>query len=215
VSGQLANNSGGFYRTRCEEEQNGGANCEPTPRPSLCYPTLPYGDYNERIDGPNGDWAQTGDADGHATGTPGFDSPLSLLIRYFSATAIEARTEVWLWKDRNTTASAGALNVAVYDEAENVHSMTFNLPNEVNFALTSQIITPGAPGGWFRVKYPCGPFGSCGYSYPDPVGAAGSRPPIQSVAYAVQFASRAVAFLRWDAAFPAHRQYTDYIGVAE
>jgi hypothetical protein len=218
VGGQLAQNSGGFYRTRCEEEQ-GAANCAPTPRAITCYAPLAYGDYNERIDGPNGDWAQTGDAGGYQDFFSGLpvtpDSPLSLMVRYFSASSIEARTEVWLWKDRNTTASAGALNVAVYDEAENVHSVQFNLPNEVNFALTSQIITPGAPGGWFRIKYPCSPFGSCGYNYGAPVGATGARPPIQSVAYALQFAQSSNASLRWDAAFPAHRQYTDYLGVSE
>lgn len=218
VSGQLVQNSGGFYRTRCEEEQ-GAANCEPTPRPSLCYAPLANGDYNERIDGPNGDWAQTGNAGGYQDTLTGLnvtpDSPLSLMVRYFSASAIEARTEVWLWKDRNTTAAAGALNVAVYDEDENVHSVQFNLPNEVNFALTEQIITPGAPGGWFRIKYPCSPFGSCGYNYGNPVGDAGARPPIQSVAYSLQFAQSSNASLRWDAAFPAHRQYTDYLGVSE
>jgi len=220
VGGQLAQNSGGFYRTRCEDEQGGSANCEPTPRPSVCYAPLAYGDYNERIDGPNGDWAQTGNAGGYQDASSGLnvlpDSPLSLLLRYFSASAIEARTEVWLWKDRNTTASAGALNVAVYDEAENVHSVQFNLPNEVNFALTSQIITPGAPGGWFRVKYPCSPFGSCSYNYGNPAGGTtAARPPIQSVAYSAQYAQSSNAFLRWDAAFPAHRQYTDYLGVSE
>jgi hypothetical protein len=218
VTGQLLQNSGGFYRTRCEEEQ-GAASCEPSPRP-LCGVLAAYGDYGERIDGPNGDWAQTGTAGGYqdfpsnVNITP--DSPLSLLVRYFSASVIEARTEVWLWKDRNTTAAAGALNVAVYDEAENVHSVQFNLPNEVNFALTGQIITPGAPGGWFRIKYPCSPFGSCGYNYGNPVaGTSVARPPIQSVAYALQFAQSSNASLRWDAAFPAHRQYTDYLGVSE
>jgi hypothetical protein len=234
VGGQVARNSSGFYRTRCEEEQ-GAAACSPVRLAgSILFPSCPvgggtgtaYGDLGERIDGPNGDWAQTGNAGGFGiTDVPPVppgtsfttrrvqpDSPLSLIVRYFSASAIEARTEVWQWKDRNTTASAGAVNVAVYDEAENVHSVQLNLPNEVNFALTSQIITPGAPGGWFRIKYPCSQFGSCAYDYLRPPGTlADNRTPIQAVAYAVQFAQSSNATLRWDAAFPAHRQYTNYL----
>lgn len=202
----------GFYRTRCEEEQ-GAVNCRPTPIAvgtiDMCLtPIQLYGDYTERFDGPSGNQAQTFRFSNDT-------SPLSLILRYFSANAIQARTEVWLWKDRNTTASGGAVNVAVYDEAENVHSVQFNLPNEVNFALTNQIITPGAPGGWFRVKYPCGPFGSCAYNYAAPPGGSATtaaRPPIQSVAYSLQFAQSSNASLRWDAAFPAHRQYTNYRG---
>jgi len=218
VSGQLSQNSGGFYRTRCEDEQGGAANCAPSPRPSICYPPLPYGDYNERIDGPNGDWAQTGDAGGFQVAPTGInvlpDSPLSLIIRYLSSDTISARTEVWLWKDRNTTGTGESINVAVYDEAERVHSVQLLIPREVNFAMTNQIITPGAPGGWFRVKYVCNQFSSCSYNYTSP-SSGGARPPIQAVAYAVQFANSANATLRWDAAFPAHRQYTDYLGVDE
>ncbi len=45
---------------------------------ALCMATL----NRERIDGPAGDVAQTGDAD--ATGGAEPDSPLSLLVRYFS-----------------------------------------------------------------------------------------------------------------------------------
>jgi hypothetical protein len=137
------------------------------------------------------------------------------LIRYFSSPELNGRTEVWLWKDRNTAGSAAAVNLAVYDEEENAHSVTFSLPDEVNFAITSEIITPGAPGGWFRLKYSCGPFGYCGY---DPANTAtwgsGSAltTPIQAVGYSLQFASEDVIELRWDAAFPAHRQYTNYIG---
>jgi len=137
-------------------------------------------------------------------------------VRYFSATAVVASSEVWLWKDRNTTASGRALNVAVYDEEENVHSVQFSLPNEVNFALTDQIITPGSPGGWFRVKFSCAPFGSCSYNYLTPPGSAPSNStPIQAVAYGLQFAQSSAFNLRWDAAFPAHRQYTNYQGVTE
>jgi hypothetical protein len=219
VTGQLATNSRGFYRTRCEDEQ-GAAACSPVGVAASCPAgggaAVAYGDFGERIDGPNGDWAQTGTAGGHSGITP--DSPLSLLVRYFSASSIKGRTEVWQWKDRNTTASAGAVNVAVYDEAENVHSVQLSLPNEVNFALTAQIITPGAPGGWFRIKYPCAQFGSCTYNYLTPPGGSSTtpaRPPIQSVAYAVQFAQSSDATLRWDAAFPAHRQYTNYRNVSE
>jgi len=217
VTGQLLTNSRGFYRTRCEEEQ-GPAACSPVGVAASCPVggggVLAYGDFGERIDGPNGDWAQTGNAGGHLGLVP--DSPLSLVTRYFTASAVTASTEVWLWKDRNTTAAGGALNVAVYDEDENVHSVQFSLPNEVNFALTTDIITPGAPGGWFRIKFPCGPFGSCSYNYLSPPGAAPSnRTPIQAVAYAVQFAQSSDASLRWDAVFPAHRQYTNYKGLTE
>jgi len=218
VGGQVAQNSGGFYRTRCEEEQ-GAANCTPSPRATTCYPVLPYGDYNERIDGPNGDWAQTGDAGGFQASPSGVnvlpDSPLSLLVRYLSSDTISARTEVWLWKDRVTTGLAESINVAVYDEEERVHSVQVLIPREVNFAMTSQIITPGAPGGWFRVKYECSLFSSCSYNYATPSSAPGVRPPVQAVAYGVQFAFSADASLRWDAAFPAHRQYTNYLGVGE
>jgi len=141
------------------------------------------------------------------------DSPLSLIIRYFSVTALAGRTEVWLWKDRNTTGAGTAVNLAVYDEDENAHSVTFNLPDEVNFARTEAIITPGAPGGWFRIRFVCGQFGYCGYD-PAIVSTAGggTTTPIQSVAYALQFANSQDATLRWDAIFPAHRQYTTYIG---
>jgi hypothetical protein len=209
---QLDNNSRGFYRTRCEEEQGAG-NCRPVGVAATCPGTTAYGDFGERIDGPNGDWAQTGTAGGYVGILPDTqDSPLSLLVRYFSATSIEGSTQVWLWKDRNTLGTTGDLNVFVYDEAERVHSIQLNLEDEVNFALTDQIITPGAPGGWFRITYPCGRFGSCTYDYRADLGG---RPPVQAVAYAVQFAQSSDAQLRWDAIFPAHRQYTDYQGVTE
>lgn len=216
-------NSRGFYRTRCEEEQ-GAAACAPPAGPvaSTCPAggggSFSYGDFTERIDGPNGDWAQTQTAAGHGGIAPlpphAADSPLSLLIRYFSATVLEARTEVWLWKDR-VAGSGGNINVAVYDENENAHSITLRLPDEVNFALTNQIITPGVSGGWFRVTYACGNFGSCTYSYVSPSGGSSApRPPLQSVAYSVQFAQSSNATLRWDATFPAHRQYTNYRGIS-
>jgi len=225
VTGQQVQNSRGFYRTRCEEEQGVGA-CSPVGVAATCLVTpvgghganFAYGDFGERIDGPNGDWAQTGNAGGFQSGITNIppDSPLSLLVRYFSASSIEGRTQVWLWKDRNTTASAGAVNVTVYDEAENVHSIRLNIPAEVNFTLTREIITPGVPGGWFRIKYPCSFFGSCAYNYLAPVpGATPAKTPIQAVAYSLQFAQSSNASLRWDAAFPAHRQYTDYRGVSE
>jgi hypothetical protein len=219
-------NTGGFYRTRCNDEHTGlGTICAPQLTLTCSGLTAIYGDLTERIDGPNGDFAQTGDAGGYAVSngaTPPVltqvlpDSPLSLILRYFSADALNGRSEVWLWKDRNTSGSAGNVNVAVYDEAENVHSITFPLPHEVNFAATADIITPGANGGWFRIKFPCGQFGSCGYSYRD---NNLTSAPIQAVAYSLQFADStggdSSATLRWDALFPAHRQYTNYRGVGE
>jgi len=220
VPGQEIQNSRGFYRTRCEEEQTTLGACAPPVGVAATCPigggaNFAYGDLGERIDGPNGDWAQTSTAGGFRNSltntrvTP--DSILSLQLRYFSADEIQARTEVWLWKDRNAPASStGAVNVAVYDEAENAHSVQFELPDEVNFALTSQITTPGAPGGWFRITFPCSGFGSCDYEYRFPPGTIGAQPPVQAVAYSAQFAQSANASLRWDAVFPAHRQYTDY-----
>jgi len=207
-------NSGGFYRTRCGEEQGGAANCAPSLVLLSCDGSSAlYGDLTERFDGPNGDFAQTGTAGGFATPVgQTTDSPLNLIARYFSATNLDARSEIWLWKDRVTTIS---VNVALYDEEENVHSITYPLPNEVNFSPTASIITPNAPGGWFRVNFSCGQFGSCDYDYNTPVG--GTIPPIQAVGYSLQFADStpgadAAATLRWDATFPAHRQYTSYIG---
>jgi hypothetical protein len=189
----------GFYLTRCLEEQ-AAANC------------APFGVYGnrERIDGPGGDWWQTfGVVFPIASDA---DSTLALLTRYFSSPVLNGRSEVWLWKDRNTSGAAANVTLAVYDEDENVHSISFSLPDEVNFTTTAQIITPGAPGGWFRLRFPCGPFGFCGYDPSDPdTWGGGSSTPIQSVAYSLQFASEEAAELRWDAVFPAHRQYTNYI----
>jgi hypothetical protein len=193
----------GFYLTRCLEEQAPGTACEP------------FGDYGnrERIDGPAGDAAQTGSAV-QPVGS-GQDSPLSLIVRYFSLAEITGRTEVWLWKDGVTSGAAASVNLSVFDEDENVHSVTFSLPDEVNFAKTDAIITPGAPGGWFRIRFICGQFGYCGYD-PLTVSTALSAQqalltPIQAVAYSVQFANSQDATLRWDASFPAHRQYTTYV----
>jgi hypothetical protein len=172
-------------------------------------------DARERIDGPSGNFLQTFNPAVFPL-TALNDSPLGLLVRYFSATALSGRTEVWLWKDRTTSGVGASLSVAVYDEDENAHSISFNLPDEVNFAETTQIITPGAPGGWFRIKFTCGPFGYCGYNPEDPTTWTGSggalATPIQAVAYSLQFANSQDVTLRWDAAFPAHRQYTNYLG---
>ena len=207
--GFLPNQQTGFYLTRCIEEQGGR---------ELCAPLGSYGN-RERIDGPAGDVAQTGDAEQPVVTE---DSPLSLLVRYFSVPALNGRSEIWLWKDRNTTGQGADVNLAVYDEEENSHSVTLNLPNEVNFGSTGGVITPGAPGGWFRIKFVCGQFGYCGYNPLDGAtwGAGGSATPIQAVAYSLQFANNfgevepgpGSEFLRWDALFPAHRQYTNYQG---
>lgn len=192
----------GFYLTRCIEEQTAA-------------PCIPFGTYGnrERIDGISGDFAQTFSGDA-------VTSTLRLLVRYFSATELNGRSEIWLWKDRVTSGTGAGVSVAVYDEAENVHSIQFQLPREVNFAPTAAIITPGAPGGWFRMAFPCSPFGFCSYPTAGASTSVGGVP-IQAVAYSLQFADslgsggEQARFLRWDAAFPAHRQYTDYIGVGE
>jgi hypothetical protein len=196
----------GFYLTRCLEEQGVAAGASP------CEPFGTYGN-RERIDGPAGDAAQTGSAVQPVGSGP--DSPLSLIVRYFSQAEISGRSEVWLWKDRNTSGAAAAVNLSVFDEDENVHSVTFPLPDEVNFAKTDAIITPGAPGGWFRIRFICGQFGYCSY---DPLSAATALSstqalltPIQAVAYSLQFANSQDKTLRWDALFPAHRQYTTYV----
>lgn len=192
----------GFYLNRCIEEQGASTNCAPAG---------PYGN-RERIDGFSGDRVQTFDTIGYPPANLSGDSPLSLTLRYFSANALGGRTEVWLWKDRITSGTASGVNLAVYDEDENAHSITFSLPDEVNFAPTSQIISPGAPGGWFRIRFGCGQFGYCGYDPNNPATWGAPTTPIQSVAYSLQFANSQSAALRWDAAFPAHRQYTTYIG---
>jgi hypothetical protein len=192
----------GFYLNRCVEEQEASSNCAPAG---------PYGN-RERIDGFSGDQVQTFDAIGYPPASSFGDSPLSLIVRYFSADVLGGRTEVWLWKDRVTSGAAAAVSLAVYDEDENAHSINFSLPDEVNFAPTAQIISPGTPGGWFRIRFSCGQFGYCGYRPADPSTWGAPTTPIQSVAYSLQFANSQSATLRWDAAFPAHRQYTNYTG---
>ncbi len=222
-AGAVTANSFGFYRTRCGEEQ-GAQNCATTaPSVGACTNSINYSDYSERIDGPNGDFAQTGTAGGFQNiPAVSSDSPLGLIVRYFSLSDIDARSELWSWRDR--TPSQTGLNVTVYDEDENFHSVTFSVADEVSFSLTADIITPGAPGGWFHVKYLCAQFGSCTYNYATPAAASGGAaavpPPIQSVAYSVEFAdstpgSNASSTLRWDATFPAHRQYTTYFNITE
>lgn len=170
------NSTIGFYLNKCVEIT--GALC--------IYDAL------ERLDGLNGDVAQTRTND-----TPG----LKLILRYFTAANLQARTEVWLWKDRVTTSP---LNLSVYDEEENVFSITQAFPDEVNFFNVAGIIIPGAPGGWFRIPFLNSQF---------PSTSTGANPPnfIQSVAYALQLANSQSAQLRWDAIFPAHRQYTNFI----
>jgi len=94
-----------------------------------------------------------------------------------------------VWKETDVDSYNPVL--AVYDEEENVHSISQPFPDEVNFVDVHDIITPGAPGGWFRIPMPESE---------------------QAVANTVQLAHDSTATLRWDAIFPAHRQYTDYIG---
>jgi hypothetical protein len=162
----------------------------------------------ERFSGNSGDLIQTGTANA---------DEMDLIVRYFTASALVARTEIWLWKECNSSddinlegrptsdipavneqaglddecAASSNLNVAVYDEEENVHSITFNFPDEVNFVDVRPFVTPGVNGGWFRL----------------PV-----DPEVQATAHSVQLAGLNAIDLRWDAIFPAHRQYTDYIG---
>lgn len=144
----------------------------------------------ERIDGREGDIAQTTTANTNRWWE---------VVRYFtiSVPGLKVNTELWLWKDANHPALF--VNLAVYDEAENFHSVSIDLPSEVNFRNVGDLITPGAPGGWFRIPF---------FANPDVPGAAGGN--IQSVAFSLQLANDKDARLRWDAIFPAHRQYTDY-----
>jgi hypothetical protein len=135
----------------------------------------------ERIDGVNGLLAQTGSS--------AVDEPWDMIVRYFTASALDIQTQLWVWKETDDDSYNPVL--AIYDEDEHVHSISQPFPDEVNFVDVADIITPGAPGGWFRI-------------------------PIlddeQAVAYTYQLAHDDAAQLRWDAVFPAHRQYTDYIG---
>jgi len=165
----------GFYLNRCLEIQ--GLACS--------YDLL------ERIDGPNGDIAQTRTN----------DSPdLKLILRYLTAAALNASTEIWLWKDRVTTIP---LNLSIYDEDENVFSINKGFPDEVNFVDVAGLIIPGAPGGWFRI-----PFNTAQFA---PSSTGIQFGPIQAVAYSLQVANSQNAQLRWDAVFPAHRQYTNFL----
>jgi hypothetical protein len=195
----------GFYVNRCIEEQGPTVACDPL---ATRY------DNRERIDGFSGDQLQTSNRFGFPPADTNGDSPLSLIVRYFSATDVNASSEIWLWKDRVSSGAGASLTVAVYDEDENAHSITFSLPDEVNFAKTSAIISPGVPGGWLRLKFTCGTFNYCDYSPTVPATwgtSAAPETPIQAVAYGLQFANSQDVKLRWDAAFPAHRQYTNYI----
>jgi hypothetical protein len=169
--------------------------------PAYTFSTGFYGaDSLERFSGWNGDSAQTNSG--------GDSDEFDMIVRYFTALALEGKTEIWLWKECNRTDSvnleplfgdvdanecnvSSVLNVAVWDEDENVHSITFTFPDEVNFVDVQPFVTPGVNGGWFRL----------------PV-----DPEVQATAYSLQFANSSDATLRWDAVFPAHRQYTDYIG---
>ncbi|MGE0826780.1 MAG: hypothetical protein AB7G75_31240 [Candidatus Binatia bacterium] len=214
--GQRANsidrNQAGFYLNRCLEENGGG---EGTP----CLPAGSYGN-RERIDGPSGREAQTGEIIGRVGS---HDASLGLILRYFSVPELGGRSELWLWKDRNLPGTGGSANVAAYDEDENVHSITLSFADEVNFSSVDSIITPGVPGGWLRIKFTCGGFGYCGFNASDPAGltlpnaswvseSGALQTPIQAVAYGLHFANSQDAALRWDAIFPAHRQYGHFIG---
>lgn len=208
----------GFYLNKCLEHQL-----------SPCS----Y-DYLERIDGLSGDLVQTGtggdpllgslDVNGLTPKPSGPCNPnnsscsnLNLLFRYFTSSALDAHTEVWIWKDRNAFLANlwhflgqnfipqdAEVTIAMYDESENGFSIQYDLPDEVNFIDVSRIIGSGVPGGWFRIKYEPIQFGAL----------------LQSVGYSIQRADSdgvapGSATLRWDASFPAHRQYTYYIGAAE
>jgi hypothetical protein len=193
----------GFYLNRCIESQGAGIQCDPLSA-SLFY------DNRERIDGYAGDAQQTGTVTFTDAAN---DSPLSLIVRYFTLSALKASSEIWMWKDRVTSTTTATF--AVYDEDENVQSVSFGVGDEVNFTQTNSIISPNFPGGWFRIKFTCGAFNYCGYDPANPStwGSAGAlRTPIQAVAFSVQLANSQDSTLRWDASFPAHRQYTNYIG---
>jgi len=166
----------GFYLNRCLEDH--GAPCT--------FDNL------ERIDGFTGDLVQT---------FSGPDSPgLQLIVRYFTLSAINAKTEIWLWKDRNTTSTN--IGIAIYDEAENQYSIGTPIPNEVSVIDVGALVSPGIPGGWFRIQFLNSQYGL-------------TPSPIQAVAYSLQTANSQQASLRWDAIFPADRQYTNYFNGQE
>lgn len=135
----------------------------------------------ERINGREGDRVQTA--------TPDDTTVWYEIVRYLTVQnpGISVSTELWLWQDANNPALF--VNLSIYDEAENFHSVSIDLPFEVNFRDVGDLITPGAPGGWFRIPL---------------------DEELQSVAYSLQLANDASVLLRWDALFPAHRQYTNY-----
>jgi len=206
-----------FYFNRCLEEGGTAGNTGTC----ISYDTL------ERIDGPNGDLRQTGTAshrdvdgdlnadNGSNNNVTGEDSPLKLIVRYFTAKALNASTEVWLWKDRNT--NGVSLNLSVLDEDENRFSIPFAVPDEVNFLNVATIVSPTVNGGWIRLEFGCIQFGCAGWPGTALSGSSVVPAPIQAVAYSVQNANSVGTgisgpTLRWDAAFPAHRQYTNYIG---
>jgi hypothetical protein len=154
----------------------------------------------ERFSGWNGDSAQTNSG--------GDSTELDMIVRYFNASALEGETEIWLWKECNDGDDvnlepgfgdvdvtecdiSSSLDVAVYDEDENAFSVTFNFPDEVNFVDTRQYVNSSDNGGWLRLPM---------------------DPEVQATAYSLQNAGVTNILLRWDAVFPAHRQYTDYIG---
>jgi hypothetical protein len=163
-------------------------------------------DDRERIDGVSGEIAQTFEDSAFFGTLAADDSPLILLTRYFSASALNGRTQIWLWKDRNTGV---ATTIGVFDEEENFLSLTLRLDNEVNFLLAEEVALRDAPGGWFTIVYTCSAFGYCSYNG-DPLGTNDAVTPVQAVAYSLQFANSQDATLRWDAIFPAHRAYTAY-----
>jgi len=170
-------------------------------RPGYTFSTGFYtSDALERFSGWNGDSAQTNSG--------GDSDEFDMIVRYFTASALEGQTEIWLWKECNNSDNvnlepsfgdtdstecgiSSTLNVAVWDEEENVHSITFNFPDEVNFVDVAPFVNPGANGGWLRL----------------PV-----DPEVQATAYSLQNAGVSNILLRWDAVFPAHRQYTNYLG---
>jgi hypothetical protein len=190
-----AGSAGGFNATSIEEVfpvTNGGGG-HPTGENFLFALTgvVNFGFYGpadtlERIDGNSGVLAQTGAS---ANGVGDDDDLYDLIVRYFTADSLDIQTELWVWKE--TDADSYNPVLAVYDEEENVHSISQPFPDEVNFVNVHDIITPGAPGGWFRIPMPESE---------------------QAVGDTVQLAHDSTATLRWDAIFPAHRQYTDYIG---
>lgn len=173
-------------------------------RPGYTFTTGFYaGDALERFSGWNGDSVQTNSG--------GDSNELDLIVRYFTASALEGTTEIWLWKECNRGDSinlepgfgdvdvtecnaSSSIDTAVYDEDENSFSITFTFPDEVNFVDVSRYVNQSVNGGWLRLPI---------------------DPEVQATAYSLQNAGVTNILLRWDAVFPAHRQYTDYLGGTE